>query len=308
MSRIFIIVLIASTLLLSNSDFNDIDKLSINKIAKLLANQTAKTLPIKIDSITKIIKSKAIDNYIVYTKIIDISKLKVPSNQVQFFNENLKAIQKDSLNDMYNLEIKTTCNNKILKYIIMKKGLVFKINYLDQKHKLLTQHIISKKDCALYLNKNLYKLYNGEYEAVFPSKPIVKISKGGNKFYISKNKEKAITFTSMKLYIPSDIKNIKPIYLQSFLDKVTKNSILSAKYNILDFSSTIGKNGYIATYRAESIKTNHMLYGRSIYKGTYDYRWYVITSNTNSRKYAKRIMNEYKDYCKVLKGENIYAK
>ncbi len=153
MNRIFIIVLITSTLLLSNSDFNEIDKLSINKIAKLLANQTAKTLPIQIDSITKIIESKAIDNYILYTKVIDISKLKVPSHQVQFFNENFKAIQKDTLNDAYKLEIKTTCNNKILKYIIMNKGLIFKINYLDPKYNLIAQHIISKKHCTKKFKK-----------------------------------------------------------------------------------------------------------------------------------------------------------
>jgi len=146
-------------------------------------------------------------------------------------------------------------------------------------------------------NLYLYKLYNNEYEAVFPSKPQKKISRGGLTYYLSKDTQKGITFVANRNYFPKGLtyQSIKKLG-KKYLDDSFKGMINDTMSNVLEYESKTFPNYYIATFKAEMITRDIVRYGVLINRGNYIYFWDIHSSNPDYDNYAREIRNGYKNY------------
>jgi flagellar basal body-associated protein FliL len=161
---------------------------------------------------------------------------------------------------------------------------------------------------------NTYKLFNNEFQAVFPDKPqelvptnmnpesyLNKVQKFDMKIYQYGDNAKGLNFISqsstspLKLNIGEYNESTKGILDKSLIDALT-----SSGHTLISYSSTLNKkqNLYIlivkSSYYLEGVKryvsTKHLLYKKRVY------RWTVTHTNVKD----KYIFDKYEAQCKIL--------
>jgi len=147
-----------------------------------------------------------------------------------------------------------------------------------------------------------YKIFNNEFQAVFPNEP--------NKKYIPnpfKNKDVEVyTYfdEQNKLVFQVQIMDIHIKYntkkLQNLIDMSIKKSLPIYNKQIVDFSSSFNQynNSYVVIYTSLEYIEGQAVY-QSIKEIVYKdriYKWCVTYQNFNN----KSIFNKYSKYCKLI--------
>jgi flagellar FliL protein len=151
-----------------------------------------------------------------------------------------------------------------------------------------------------------YQLFNNEFQAVFPAKPVEltlpnKVQNINGKVYQYGDKVKGLNFISQSH--PSPLQFTVGEYEEStkdFLDKTIINSLTSSGHTLISYSSKFDRKQEIyilivkSSYYLEGIKryvnTKHFLYKKRVY------RW-TVTHTDNKDKY---IFDKYQAQCKIL--------
>jgi hypothetical protein len=148
-----------------------------------------------------------------------------------------------------------------------------------------------------------YKLFNNEFEAVFPAQPSVyDTGFKNNPKYIYNDKANGIMYTSTSIPTTLNNENYHSAYdSKEQLDDIFKEILTAANEKLISFSSTIDKkkSTYIAIYTSYYFEEDHVIYTstkRFIYKSKH-YSWKVMSADNS----GKHIFDKYRKYSTVIK-------
>ena len=122
-------------------DYKKLDKFSRAQLAKELTNEMVigLKLPMKIDEVTQLVAIYNFNTTIIFKKKIDIN------------NSQIKKIwqqKKDWLiNFMLKQDSQNICYNPVWKYMIYKRDIIPKFNYVDASNRPLFSYTIEVEDC-----------------------------------------------------------------------------------------------------------------------------------------------------------------
>lgn len=145
MKKIIVSIFVISNLLFAgmNStntiDYKELDKIPSNELARSMANEVAKNLPIQIDYLTTMTNMFGIGNSVITKKQIKIEHKDINS---MWINNKQGLIQA-----MYKIDSNNICYEPIWQYLIMKRNIIAEFNYTNTNGKPLFDYTVEKVDC-----------------------------------------------------------------------------------------------------------------------------------------------------------------
>ena len=120
-------------------DYNALDKISTNNIVRIIGNKMAKSMPFQLDYLTKVTRVFTYKNTITTYKEID-------TRHIDF--KRIWSLSKiNTINAMFKQDSQVVCYNKITNYMIVKRNIILKYNYLDKNNRPLFEYTVEKEDC-----------------------------------------------------------------------------------------------------------------------------------------------------------------
>jgi len=116
-------------------------KKSLPQRLKLMTNEVAKSLPIRIDKYTVLNSVYSMDDTITYIKELDIK-----NKEISHMWKNNKK-KKQIIHIMKESELKAICNEPTVGMLIKNENVKIIIRYLDRDSHLLFQHTINRGKC-----------------------------------------------------------------------------------------------------------------------------------------------------------------
>ena len=145
MKKIVIAIFIFSNLLfagINNNnavDYSQFDNISSHELARSMSNEIAKSLPIQIDYLTRMINVFGIGNSVIVKKEINIGHKDISG----MWNGNKNQL----INAMFKLDSQNVCHEPIWQYLIMKRDIIAEFNYVDTQSKPLFNYTVEEADC-----------------------------------------------------------------------------------------------------------------------------------------------------------------
>ena len=149
MKKIILVTMVLSSFLFAGMnnkglDYNKFDKISSQELVRKFSNDLAKNLPMRIDYLTTLVNIMGIGNTVLAKKEVDIE------------HKDIKTIwktKKDALiNAMYKIDAQNICYSKTWQYLVLKRNIITKFDYVDKNSKPLFDYTVEKADCEKMLS------------------------------------------------------------------------------------------------------------------------------------------------------------
>lgn len=146
-SKLLLLVCLLSSLTAGINDTDEIklemlDKISSSRLAQLISTDIAKHLPMQLDVVTTWDSIISYNNDMYIIKSIDTKALK----KEYFINLDAQQIEKFK-KELYNEDSTSVCNNKNMRYLIVKRNINVRFEYKTEKNKSLFKYSVNKLDC-----------------------------------------------------------------------------------------------------------------------------------------------------------------
>ena len=120
-------------------DYDALDKLSSKDLARAISNEIAKNFPMNIDYLTKAIGIVAINTTVITKKQINIAH--------KDLKEHWEKDKNNLIIPMFKLDSQNICYNPVWEYMINKRGIIAKFEYVSTNNKPIFEYTVEKEDC-----------------------------------------------------------------------------------------------------------------------------------------------------------------
>lgn len=116
-----------------------LDKIPANELARYLANEISKNLPLQLDYLTKVTRALAYNNTLTTYKEVDFNH--------KDFQKMWISAKDELIETMFNQDTEVLCYDPFDYYLLTKKKMIFIYKITNQNNKPLFEYTVKKQDC-----------------------------------------------------------------------------------------------------------------------------------------------------------------
>lgn len=116
-----------------------LDKIPVNEIARYLANEISKNLPLQLDYLTKVTRALAYNNTLTTYKEVDFNH--------KDFQKMWSSAKDELIEIMFKQDTEVLCYDPFDYYLLAKRKMIFIYKITNQNNKALFEYTVNKQDC-----------------------------------------------------------------------------------------------------------------------------------------------------------------
>ncbi|CAC9655030.1 hypothetical protein [uncultured Gammaproteobacteria bacterium] len=124
-------------------NYEALDKIPSNGLARVMGEGMAKSLPVQLDVLTRTTRVSVDENIITTFKEINTEHDSIKS----VWEKSWESVKETFTRRAFKMDSQMACNDKMLNYLIVDRGVIFKYDYINKENKPLFNYTVSREDC-----------------------------------------------------------------------------------------------------------------------------------------------------------------